>query len=75
MGMLQKARCEVTHLPKACARKLALRDIFKVFQLWKEDKTKLMSAIQLEKIQEENKKGQIIANTTNKASPSKASNL
>jgi hypothetical protein len=41
---------------------------FTAFQLWKEDKTKLISEIQLAKDQEEKRWGLLIARITSKAS-------
>jgi hypothetical protein len=53
MGMLPKIWLEVAHLAKQYVRKLALRDTFKALQLWKEDKSILISEIQLANDQEE----------------------
>ena len=52
VGMLPKTWLEVAYLAKACAIKLAHWEIFKAFKLWKEDKAKLISEIQLAKDQE-----------------------
>lgn len=51
--------------------KLALRDTFEIFQLLKEDKTKLISDIILEKLRKEKKERLLIARTTKRASPSR----
>jgi hypothetical protein len=53
MRMLPKIWLEVTHLAKQYVRKLALRDTFKAFQLWKEDRSILISEIELANDQEE----------------------
>ena len=71
MKMLPKTRWKVAHLAKACARKLAHLETFEAFRLGKEDKTTLMSAIQLAKDQEEKMGGLLIAETTKRASPSR----
>jgi hypothetical protein len=59
------------HLPKTCVIKLALRDTFKAFQLWKEERKTLMSKTILQKHQEEKVRGLLIAKVTNIESPSR----
>jgi hypothetical protein len=56
IGMPSKSRLEVAHLAKQCARQFALWNTFKAFQLWMEDKTKLISEIQFVKDQEEKRR-------------------
>jgi hypothetical protein len=49
---------------------LAQRDTFKAFQLWKDDKLKLISETTLEKFHKEKSSGELIAKITKRASPS-----
>jgi len=49
MRMLSNTRWETAHFANTCARKFAHLDTFTADQLWKEDRTKLISERKLTK--------------------------
>ena len=64
LEILSNTRWEATHLAIACTWKFVLQNIFKAFQLWKEDKSNPILETILKKNSRGNKEEVLIANVT-----------